>query len=494
MKSIIIVGGGSAGWITANLLNAKLNKNAGAPVTITVIESPDIPTIGVGEATIPSIRRTLQTIGVDERVFMRATDATFKNLIRFDGWSKDGTYDHPFDRRTRPDTDASIGAWLAENPQNTNQNEFAQIYSLLTHISNAGRGPKAPTWPTYQSPFPYAYHLDAIKLARFLAEHGRKHGIKHHLANVTSVEVDERGHISKIDTDAVGAHKADLYVDCTGFRAVLSKQNLNIKSKNFSQYLLCDSAVTMRVPYEIYRPPTLKPYTAATAMKAGWRWDIGLRNRRGLGYVYASAYENQDGAERTLRAQEGHHADGLSTQHIKFKTLQSETPWSGNCVAIGLSAGFLEPLESSGIYLIEFAAEMLAKLLPYAGDILRPLAMSFNQQMDLIFTEILEYLNLHYCLSNRDDSTFWREVQKPEHVLPSLQEKLELWKIKPPSDTDFPYPLRLFSLQSYEYLLFGMGYKPKSLPLRGGTIPGFAEAIEKSLQKLPYHENLLAQY
>jgi tryptophan halogenase len=493
VKLILIVGGGSAGWITANLLNAKLNNNSPGTVAITVVESPNIPKIGVGEATIPSLRGSLQAMGINERDFMRATDATFKNLIRFDNWNAGASFDHPFDRRERPSSDATIAAWLTQNPQDIHKNEFAKTYSLLSHISEAGLAPRLAQWPEYGSPFPYAYHLDAIKLAAYLARHGAARGIGHQLANITDVKIDEAGNISSICDDKNGEHRADLYIDCTGFRAVLSRQALKVESRDFGQYLLCDSAVTLRVPYDIYKPEQLNPFTTASAMTAGWRWDIGLKNRRGLGYVYASEFENSQGAEQALRAQEGSHTNGLEAQHIKFKTTQSESPWTGNCVAIGLSAGFLEPLESSGLYLIEFAANMLGDLLPYASESFKPLARSFNEQMDLIFTEILEYINLHYCLSNRDDSEFWREVRKPERILPTLRDKLELWKIKPPSDTDFAYPLRLFSLQSYEYLLFGMNHKPNNALNTDASLPDFRDAIAQSLGKLPRHEDVLSQ-
>ncbi|VAW01520.1 Tryptophan halogenase, partial [hydrothermal vent metagenome] len=454
IRSILIVGGGSAGWITANLLQALLHQSAEQDIQITVLESPDIPKIGVGEATVPSIRRTLQTIGLDEKEFMRATDATFKNLIRFEGWNPGTSYDHPFDRRARPDSDSAIAAWL--HRADMMDNGFAKQFSLLSHIANAGLAPKAQGWPGYASPFPYAYHLDAIKLAGMLAEHGRQTGIAHMLANVTDVEVDERGHIAAVRTDTDETCTADLYIDCTGFRSILHKQKLGVKQRDFSQYLLCDRAATMRVPYDIHQPASIKPYTTSSARSAGWSWDIALQGRRGLGYVYASAFQSEADAEAELRALEGPHCNDIAVQHIAFASQKSQASWVGNCIAIGLSDGFLEPLESSGLYLIEFAAQALGEMLPYAKADTTVIAKSFNRQMDGIYDEVLEFLNLHYCLSTRTDTDFWREVQKPEHVLDGLAEKLELWKLKPPGDMDFSSPLQLFSLQSHEYILFGM--------------------------------------
>ncbi len=494
VKSILVVGGGSAGWITASLLNALLNKNGEKPTAISLLESPNIPKIGVGEATVPTIRQTLSTIGVDERDFMHAADATFKNLIRFKNWRKDSSYDHPFDRCFPQDMATQTPAWLQQNQQPSTDNEFAKAFSLLTHISDAGLGPKVPQMESYMSPFPYAYHLDAVKFAQFLCEHGKKAGIKHHLANVTDVEVNAQGHISQIKTDKDESYEADLYIDCTGFRSVLHRQKLKVKTRDFSNYLLCDRAVTMRVPYDTYRPATLKPFTTSTAQRAGWIWDIGLRNRRGTGYVYSSAFETEDDAEMVLRQHEGKHADAIDVQHIKFKSQSNESPWCGNCVAIGLSGGFLEPLESTGLYLIEYAARTLGETLPNIGEDMASAAKTFNQNMDLVFAEGLEYINMHYCLSNRDDSAFWREVQKPEHILPGLQDKLEQWKTRPPGAVDFSHQPFLFGLPSYEYILFGMGHRPTLAADNTGTIPDLSQGVKESLQRLPKHEDLLANY
>jgi tryptophan 7-halogenase len=492
VKSILVVGGGSAGWITANLLNATLNRGSNPKTRITLIESPNIPKIGVGEATVPTIRQTLQTIGVDEWDFMRQTDATYKNLIRFVDWKKGYSYDHPFDRVLPDQIATNVPAWLQANTRPRDENEFAKAFSLLTHISDAGLGPKDRTMASFASPFPYAYHLDAIKLAHYLAGYGQKHGITHHLANVTDITLDEHGHISQINTDTGEVHTADLYIDCTGFRSMLHRQKLGVKTLDYSDYLLCDRAVTMRVPHTLKRPERLNTYTTSTAKSAGWIWNIGLRNRKGTGYVYSSGFETEEGAEATLRAHEGEHTKALDVQHIKFKSQRSESAWFGNCVAIGLSGGFLEPLESTGLYLVEFAAKALAELLPYAGQDNAVLAKSYNQQINMAFTEGLEYINLHYCLSDRDDSDFWREVRKPEHVLPSLRDKLELWKIRPVSAMDFTHAPYLFGLPSYEYILYGMGFRPDMVQDMGGSIPDLGEGIRQSLSRLPKHEDLLA--
>lgn len=491
IKSILVVGGGSAGWISANLLNAKLNKAGNQKVAITLVESPDIPKIGVGEATVPAIRQTFYDIGLNEWELMRATDATFKTMIRFPDWKKGSYYDHPFDRVLPQESDQNIQGWLTENSQVTDANEFARAFSLLTHLSDRGIAPKSKNMKSFMSPIPYAYHLDAIKLSHHLAEHGQKNGIKHHLANVTNVDVDDAGNIESVRTDTEKTLCADLYIDCTGLKSLLHKQRLGVKTHDFAQYLLCNSAVAMNVSYEKNKPKKLNPFTTAKAMSSGWIWDIPLKNRRGLGYVYSDAFQTSDSAETEFREWEGAHCNDIEVKHIKFKSERSKSTWFGNCVAIGLSGGFLEPLESSGLYLVEFAARKLSELIPYIGESLVPIAKAFNRHMGLIYDEVVEYLNLHYCLSDRDDSDFWHEVRKTEHITPSLRDKLLLWETKPPKMEDFDHHLRLFPVASFEYILFGMGYKPRNLVATKRRMPDITDRIELAASKLPRHSDLI---
>jgi tryptophan halogenase len=215
VQSILVVGGGSAGWITANLLNAHIRR-AGRPTTVTLVESPDIPTIGVGEATVPTIRRTLSDIGLPEQDLLVSAEATFKTLIRFRDWNPGESYDHPFDRRQRPHTDAAVRGWTVQNGQ-----AFDRAFSALTQLADFNIAPKSPHAPQYRGNFPYAYHLDAIKLAKRLSEFGQARGIRHKLANITDVKVSPEGLISSVETDQGETLTADLYVDCTGFRSAL---------------------------------------------------------------------------------------------------------------------------------------------------------------------------------------------------------------------------------------------------------------------------------
>jgi tryptophan 7-halogenase len=485
VQSIVIVGGGSAGWITANLLNAHCQR-AGKKTQITLVESPDIPTIGVGEATVPTIRRTLNEIGLPERDLLVSAEATFKTLIRFKDWNPGESYDHPFDRRRRPLTDEAVNCWTAQNNL-----PFDRSFSALTQLADDNISPKSPRQPQYQGSFPYAYHLDAIKLANRLASFGRERGIQHRLCNVTEVTVSPDGLISAVHTDRGDALTADLYIDCTGFQSALLGGALGVKMKSFAQHLLCDRAVAMRIPYDVYKPERILTYTLATARDAGWQWDINLQNRRGIGYVYSSAFLSEDAAETALRQFEGRHCDQLEARHIRFSSGKRQVSWKGNCVAVGLSDGFLEPLESSGLYLIEFAGLAIATMLDDFAAAPQATARYYNRISDELYDEILGFLNLHYVTSKRRDTPFWQAATADEAILDDLRDRLELWKRRSPNQFDFPGADRLFAQDSYEFILHGMKYVDG--PVSGAPrVPDLSALVGKSRTELPEHEALLA--
>ncbi len=491
IKSILIVGGGSAGWITANLLNSKLNSQEKKNVEITVLESPNIPKVGVGEATVPHIRQTLYDIGLDEWEFMRHTDATFKTMIRFEGWRKNSYYDHPFDRADPANTIAGVKAWLLKNQNATDSNEFSEAFSLLTHFANHNMAPKQYDMEHFKSPISYAYHFDAIKVSQYLSSIGVSRGINHLISTMINAELDQNGYIKSIRTNKDVTLTADLYIDCTGMASRLLSKTMSVGFYDYSQYLLCDSAVSMNVDYTKYKPQKLNPYTRAIAMSAGWKWDIVLQNRRGLGYVYSSAHQDANSAESELRKHEGNHASELPVNHIKFNSHRSNAFWTKNCVAIGLSGGFLEPLESSGLYFVECAAKFLTEYIPYSSGGYSALSKSFNKRMNRLYDEVVEYLNLHYCLTNRDDTDFWVDVQKSEHILSELRDKLALWKVKPVSQADFGSNNHLFPVTSYEYILYGMGFKPTNLPFTSKKPPNISHPVKLGLSKLPTHQELI---
>lgn len=490
VRRITIVGGGSSGWMTACLLNSRLNEDATNCVKITLIEAPDIPAIGVGEATVPSIRRTLKAIGISEKQFMTGADATFKSLIRFENWNEGQHFDHPFDRRARPQTDPAVMSWLSEN--SGGGENFSNQFSVLSNTSTKLLAPKAIGWPEYQSTFPYAYHLDAVKLGQVLTEFGTKRGVEHKLTKIQTVEVSEAGDISALIGENGDSFTADLYIDCTGFSARLATRVMP-ETKDYYKNLICDRAVTLSVPYETYRPDHILPYTSANAKSAGWLWDINLRSRRSLGYVHSSAHISPDDAEAELREAEGPHANEIPAKHIRFKTYKRSQSWHRNCLAIGLADGFVEPLESTGLYMMQFAAQSVADILNADASYAASTTKQFNRLMQSLFDEILGYVALHYLTSKRKDTSFWKAATDIDRAPDSLKYLLEEWKHRPPHDMDMLSNHRLFSLESYEYMLFGMGYMSRSQIDSKSVAFDQSDVLNKCYAKFPLHEDWLNQ-
>ncbi len=512
-KKVLIVGGGSAGWMAAAYLNAALNRNGREVAEIALIESPDVPRIGVGEATIPNINHLLSVVGIDENEFMRAVDGTFKQSIRYVNWLRnDDFYHHPFSRFTINPIDKSSFEWLRSD----RSIPFMDTVSPQPLICEMGLSPKLPGGRSFFTPLRYAFHMNALKFADYLAEHSKARGVRHHLGNVVDAEVNGNGHIEAVGTKEGERLEADLFVDCTGFRALLIEKQLGVPFVDCSQWLLCNRAVTMHVDYDKHYPGYVRPYTTATALSAGWVWEIPLQNTRSLGYVHSSDFISEEDAERELRAFEGAHADAMSSRVVRFKVGRRERVWAGNCVAIGLAGGFIEPLESTGLYLSDLASVMLAEHFPYTDDY-EAMAFRVNRILANRFYEIMDFINMHYCLTRRTDTAFWREVQKRERINDRLQAKLDYWKLKPPSPADFEdqfFPGQptspiaagngdtraaidtagLWGFTSYEAILFGMDFlraecdewfgrdRPQT-----GVFSEVLKSVQAARQQLPPH-------
>ncbi|MBX2857780.1 MAG: tryptophan 7-halogenase [Cellvibrionaceae bacterium] len=495
-KQVLIVGGGTAGWLAACYLNARINQHRnGSRIQITLIESPSIPRIGVGEATIPTLINTLQTIGFSEREFMVASDASFKQGIKFVNWLHPGhAYYHPFDRRAAGSGD-NRGLQWAQSQRNI---DFAYWLSTQAAFCDAGLAPKGLGQADYQSPLAYAYHLNAEKFADLLRSKGLGQGIVHRYAEVQGLERNsDSGDIRAVLTDAGERLSADLFIDCSGLRGLLIDEALQVPHVDYSPWLLCDRAVTLRVPFSVQRPDNRKPYTTATARSAGWSWDIPLADRRGLGYVYSSQFISDTEAEAELRRAEGAHSDSCSGQVLRFRVGRRAESWRHNCVALGLASGFIEPLESTGIYLVEYAAALLCEYFPH-GDNSASLQQRFNRLLQNRYEEILNFIVLHYCLSQRDDTPFWREVRKPARIPAALQELFELWREKACSHTDFHDAMQLFGHMNYEYILYGMQFPaPPSLTAPSKKNLELPTWVKKELtlgrEKLPLHNTWLRQ-
>lgn len=523
-RKVLIVGGGSAGWMTAAYLNGALNqKGEKHNVDIRLLESPDIPRISVGEATIPSMRHLLSVVGVDELEFMKATDATFKQSIKYTNWvhNDDTFYHHPFSRLTPKPIDNSAIKWL----QSDRKIPFMETCSAQPIVCEMGLSPKSLGQWDMGAPLTYAYHMNAQKFADYLRDFSVQRGVTHTLANLDDAEMASDQKITAVTTDQGERIEADLFVDCTGFKAKLIEEKMKVGFEDCSQWLLCDRAVTMHIPYDKFYPGMIRPYTTATALSNGWIWDIPMKSQRSVGYVHSSSFISEADAEKEMRAYQGPGCEDLPSRIVNFKVGRRHQNWAGNCVAIGLSGGFVEPLESTGLYLSDLGAVMLAEHFPYDDSHMEAMAFRYNRIMSNRFYEVLDFINMHYCMTKRTDTAFWREVQKPEHITDRLKAKLEYWKMKPPSASDFEdgcffgqslangdtniqggdnrVPVdtaALWNHQSYESILYGMEFLQKECDERYGKDrgpvnlqPTIIERLKAARVKLPPHAYWLKQ-
>lgn len=466
IKSIVILGGGTSGWLAACYLNRVLRAPGGeAPIAITVVESADIGVIGVGEATVPSIKNILQSLGIPEWQFLHETDATFKHGILFRDWleapgtpTAHGEFFHMFENPPSMEGFSLATHWAALTDRGAHPRRFADAVSLQSVLCHESKSPKTYDAKPFEAPVPYAYHLDAIKFGQFLRKVGVERGVRHVVDTVGQVRRGADGAIAGLVTAANGELSADFYIDCSGFSSVLLGGALEEPFQDWGDYLLCDRAVACQIPHEGPEAP-LRPYTTCSAKEAGWIWEIDLFTRRGNGYVYSSRHTSAERAEQVLRQHLGPLAEQASTRQLKMHIGHRRNMWSKNCLALGLAAGFLEPLESTGIYLVEVALSLFIDHVS-TGPASPYLAQRFNQKMGQIYEELRDFIQLHYITSNRDDSAFWRDYTSNVKVSDSLAYRLDLWTFKLPSLTDLDEKTSLFGPSSYSYILAGMDRMP----------------------------------
>lgn len=459
-RSILIVGGGTAGWLTACYLAKFFDLARHPAMSITLVESPDIGIVGVGEGTFPTIRTTLQFLGIDEYDFVRATGATFKQGIRFDDWVRtpvDGRHSHfvhPFEAPLYAHDESLVSHWLADDP--ATRPPFAEAVTIQHRVSEQQRGPKAATDAGFVAPLNYAYHFDAAALAEVLAARGRELGVRHVADRLVAAPIGSDGMIDHVLLDRGGRVEADLYIDCSGLRAELIGDALAEPFVSARRYLFTDRALACRVPYDCADTP-LPSYTVATAHEAGWLWDIGLRDKRGVGCVFSSAHIDEDRAHDILAAHSGVGEHAANAKLIRFEPGWRARQWVGNCVAVGMAGGFVEPLESTGIVVIEAAAAMIAELFPFTGPVDAP-AERFNTLMTARYDNLINFLKLHYCLSRREEP-FWRDNVDPASIPAALQAMLERWRHRPPGRFDFLLDVETFAFFNYQYILYGMEFR-----------------------------------
>lgn len=490
IKNLTIVGGGTAGWLTASLFAKVMGKQ----LNITLIESDDIATVGVGEATIPPILPFNGALGIDEKAFIKATSATIKLGIQFEGWSKDvPSYMHAF---------GTIGKdfpfcefyhhWLAAKSQGDQSNFWD--FSLNYQAAKQHKFAKLHTIPNTQlKGLSYAYHFDAQQYAVFLSQYAQTLGVRRIAGTVSSVRVNEEsGFIEQLDLADGQRVSGNLFIDCTGMHGLLIEKALNCGFEDWSHWLPCDRAIAVQSnPLS----DDIAPFTRSITHPAGWRWEIPLQHRIGNGLVYSSKHMSDEAAQAILLA--GLSGDTLGKpKHLRFRTGRRLTPWCKNVVAIGLSSGFLEPLESTSIHLIQTAAVRLLKLFPQ-NDITQQSRDIFNRETQQELEQIRDFVILHYKLNDRADSDFWRLC----HTMPipdSLKRKIALFKetgVIHSEVTD------LFSSVAWQQVMLGQGVNPQQQhPLvdtltaeqREELLSSLRLLIDKTASALPKHGAFLA--
>ena len=502
IKHVVILGGGSAGWLTAAVIAADHHAATGTGLKVTLIESPDVATIGVGEGTWPTMRDTLRRIGVTETDFIRECDAAFKQGSKFVRWSEDredDAYYHPFVLPQGYLETNLVAGWMQHSDV-----PFGKLVCFQPHLCEAGKAPKQFSTPEYAAVANYAYHLDAGKLGVFLRKHCvEKLGVRHVSDHMSAINTHENGDIASLQTRDHGAITGDLFIDCSGTRSLLLGEHYGVGLVSQKHVLFNDRAIAVQVPYAAPDSP-IACQTVSTAQRNGWIWDIGLQSRRGIGHVYSSSHAADESAEQDLlqyvASAGGQVKDSAKLVRIKFNPGYREKTWHRNCVAIGLASGFVEPLEASSLVLVELAAGMLSEQMPATRAAMDIVANRFNDTFTYRWERVVDFLKLHYVLTKRTDTEFWRDNCRPESIPDRLAELLALWRHQPPSRYDFHRLEEVFPSASYQYILYGMGFRPDARPasrrvddvrMAEGYFQEAAELARKMLAALPGHREML---
>lgn len=492
IRNIVIIGGGSAGWMTAAALATVLKHQY---ASITLVESEQIGTVSVGEATIPQIRLFNDILGIDENDFIRATQATFKLGIEFRHWRQlEHAYIHPFgDYGTDMDAIQFHHYWL--KLFKSGQTDDLEAFSLAALAARQGRfsrPQKRGNSPL--SKIAYAFHFDATLYARYLRKLAESRGVSRIEGKVADVVLQHHsGFIDHVVLENGQRIQGELFIDCSGFRALLMEQALKVGYRDWSQWLPCDSAIAM--PCLATNP--LHPYTISTAQSAGWTWRIPLQHRIGNGYVYPSAFVSEEQALQTL-TQAMEDSPLNSPNKLRWKTGVRQRFWEKNCVAIGLSAGFIEPLESTGLHLIQAAIAKLLGLFPHRNfdqiDI-----DTYNKQMRLELERIRDFIILHYKLTEREDSPFWQYC-KHMPIPDYLQQKMHLYQS---NGRIYREDTELFNETSWLAVMHGQGIVPNGYHPLVDTlseqevmrrVSHIKQVIDNSVAIMPMHTEFINQY
>lgn len=488
LSKIVIVGGGTSGWLAAAMLSHYLKREL---CSVELVESEEIGTIGVGESTVPPFVGLIHRLGIDEQEFVRATEATYKLGIQFAGWhQRTDTYFHPFGVIGRPiGTHDFYQCWLKARAQG---DTFAlQDFSPCNVMAENGRFfPPSKARNTPIGGASYAWHVDATLVARYLRQYSENKGVTRTEGMVVEVKRRADGFIESLMLADGRQIAGDFFIDCTGFRGVLIGQALGVESVDWSNYLPCDRAIAIKTAHT----GPISPYTRATAQAAGWTWRIPLQHRLGQGYVYSSRFCSDAAAKSTLlRSLDSPVLE--EPRIMKFSAGHRAQLWKHNCLSLGLASGFIEPLEATAIHLIARGMDFFLRYFP-DRDCDPSLVREYNRRMITDYEEIRDFIVLHYSATNRDDSPFWqwcRNIELPD----SLRERIELFSrhgaLREGVD-------ELFRASSWQSVFEGMGIRPSRYCPRvenmdyaqiAATLSTAKAAIQGMVAHLPTHEQFL---
>ena len=463
LRSITIVGGGTAGWLAATFLNRFCkSKDAKHKLKITLIESPTIPIVGVGEASLPGMVVLLNQLGVAEAEFFKLTDATFKVAAHFVDWNRDergrpieflNVLNAPGAIDGRQFADYFVTFHPARDAPDAGQ-EYVRSFSPVAEIVRDNLAPRRPGAPDFSGEIGYTYHFDATKLAAFLKDLATSRGVKHLLDDVDAVNLDERGFVKSLTLRRQGEHAIDLVIDCTGFRGSILQQALGEPFEPYGDYLLNDRAAVVQIPHQ--DPRVIAPTTRATGFSAGWNFRIPLTTRVGTGYIFSSQFISDEKAIEELLSFYGDQAKGYEPRIIRMRTGRVRNAWVKNCVALGFASGFIEPLEATAIFMSDLGARWLQHYLP-TQDFEPELAAAYNRQVRRVFEEVRDFVQAHYHLNNRKDTEYWRAARDGVKLSERLQENLKVWRHTTPEDLDLGSAF-LFSSPVYTLLLIAKGF------------------------------------
>jgi tryptophan halogenase len=485
VRRVVIAGGGTAGWMVA----AGLSKSLGKVLDITLIESDEIGTVGVGEATIPTLMNFHNILEINEQEFMAATQATFKLGISFENWrARNENYIHSFGLTGTDHWTAGFQHFWMKGRERGLAGDYGD-YCLELKASLENRFAHLPG-----NGMNYAYHLDASRYARYLRTYSENFGVKRIEGKIASVATDPVSRdITSLKLDSGSVLEGDLFIDCTGFRALLIGQTMKQEYEDWSHWLFCDSAIAVQT--ESVGPAV--PLTRSIAHDAGWQWRIPLQHRVGNGIVYASRYIDDEAAKATLLG----NIEGkvlTDPRVIKFKPGQRRKTWSGNCVAIGLASGFLEPIESTSIHLIQRGIIRLMQMFP-ANGICQSDIDEYNFQTSTEIRHIRDFIILHYHVTNRRDSPFWRDAASMA-IPASLQHRIDLFR---ETGRVFRIPNELFAENSWIQVMLGQGVMPQQYHQTadlmgdaelGAFLNGIRDAVNRTVAQLPAHQAYMQNY